>query len=131
MSSKDTLVNTNAIIEAINNSANDLRQEMNERFDQVDQRFNNIEVRLRFAEDKIVSIETRLTNIETRLTNIETDVSQIKEMQFVFENELDRLQAITHQSLNLAHENRADVRIMRREISAWSQDVRELQRQAA
>lgn len=71
----------------------------------------------------------RLNNIEARLINVENDVRQVKEMQFVFENELDRLQAIVHQSLNLAHENRADVRIMRKEIASWAQDVRNMQRQ--
>lgn len=116
-SSQDTPIQTNMIIEAINNAVNGLRQEMNERF-------NNIEARLRLVED-------RLTGVEERLTNLESDVHQIKEMQFVFENELDRLQAATYQSLNLAHESRADIRIMRKEIGAWSKDVRDLQRRAA
>jgi hypothetical protein len=102
---QETLPNLNTILEAING----LRLEMNERF-------NNA--------------EARLVNLENRVINVENDVRQVKEMQFVFENELDRLQAIVHQSLNPAHENRADVRIMRKEIAAWSQDVRNIQRQA-
>ncbi len=101
---QETLPNLNTILEAING----LRQEMNERL-------NNI--------------EARLINVENRVVNLENDVRQVKEMQFVFENELDRLQAIVHQSLNLAHENRADVRIMRKEIASWAQDVRNLQKQ--
>ena len=101
---QETLPNLRIILEAING----LEQKMNERF-------NNL--------------EARVINLENRLINVENDVRQVKEMQFVFENELDRLQAIIHQSLNLAHENRADVRIMRKEIAAWSQDVRNLQRQ--
>lgn len=93
----------NGLEQRVNQSINDLEQRMNERFN----------------------------NVEARLTLIENDVRQVKEMQFVFENEFDRLQAIIHQSLNLAHENRADVRIMRKEIAAWAQDVRNLQRQPA
>lgn len=77
-------------LETILDAINGLRSEMNERFDKV----------------------------EARLTNVETDVNQIKELQFVFENEIDRLLALSHKSLELSHENRADVRIMRKEIAA-------------
>ena len=105
--SQDTLPNLETILNAINGlrqemneSINGLRQEMNERFDK----------------------------IEVRLTVVEGDVEQIKEMQFVFENEFDRLLALGHKSLELSHENRADVRIMRKEISAWANDVSALER---
>ena len=103
---RDTLPNLETILNAINS----LRSEMNERFDKV---------------------EARLMNVEQRLTNVETDVSRVKELQFVFENEIDRLLALSHKSLELSHENRADVRIMRKEIQAWSYDVRELERKVA
>ncbi len=103
---RDTLPNLETILNAINS----LRSEMNERFDKV---------------------EARLMNVEQRLTNVETDVSRVKELQFVFENEIDRLLALSHKSLELSHENRADVRIMRKEIEAWSHDVRELERKIA
>ncbi|MGI8787378.1 MAG: hypothetical protein ACR2HG_06420 [Pyrinomonadaceae bacterium] len=114
---KDTLPNLETVLNAINglrqemtDSINRLRQEMNERFD---------------------NVETRLANVEERLTNVENDVSKVKELQFVFENEFDRLLALSYKSLELSHENRADVRIMRKEISAWSHDVRKLERKVA
>lgn len=110
---KDTLPNLETVLNAIN----DLRSEMNERFDKVDERLTNV--------------ETRLTNVETRLANVETDVTKIKELQFIFENQFDRLLAQTYKSLELSHENRADVRIMRKEIASWSHDVRELERKVA
>ncbi|CAN5873413.1 hypothetical protein BH20ACI4_BH20ACI4_12400 [soil metagenome] len=100
-SEKDTLPNLQTVVDAISG----LRQEMNGNFETVGQ---------------------RLTNVEQRLTNVETDVKEIKEMQFVFENEFDRLLALSYKSLELSHENRADVRIMRKEIEAWSADVRNL-----
>lgn len=112
-SEKDTLPNLQTVLDAINGlqqEINNLRQEMNERFN---------------------SVEQRLTNVEQRLTNVENDVREIKEMQFVFENEFDRLQASAYKSLQLSHENRADVRIMRKEIEAWSADVRNLAKQVA
>ncbi len=110
---RDTLPNLETILAAINGlrqEFRDLRSEMNERFDKV---------------------EARLTNVEQRLTNVENDMSKVKELQFVFENEIDRLLALSHKSLELSHENRADVRIMRKEIEAWTHDVRELERKVA
>ena len=102
-SEKDTLPNLETVLAAISN----LRQEVNARFDK---------------------IELRLTNVEQKIVTIENDVSEIKNMQFVFENEFDRLLALSYKSLELSHENRADVRIMRKEISAWSQDVMNLEK---
>lgn len=90
-------------LETVLNAVNGLRQEMNERFDKV----------------------------EARLTIVETDVQEIKQMQFVFENEFDRLLALSYKSLELSHENRAAVRIMRKEISAWAKDVSDLERRVA
>jgi septation ring formation regulator EzrA len=119
-SEKDTLPNLQTVLDAINS----LRTEMNERFSTVEQRLTNVEQRL-------TNVEQRLTNVEQRLANVETDVREIKEMQFVFENEFDRLTALAHKSLQLSHENRADVRIMRKEIEAWSADVRNLEKQVA
>ncbi len=104
---QNTLPNLETILNAINSlrqemidSINGLRQEMNERFDKV----------------------------EVRLTVVEGDVEQIKNMVFVFENEFDRLLALNYKSLELSHENRADVRIMRKEITAWANDVLALER---
>lgn len=105
-SEKDTLPNLQTVLDAING----LRSEMNERFN---------------------SVEQRLVTVEQRFTNVENDVREIKEMQFVFENEFDRLTALAHKSLQLSHENRADVRIMRKEIEAWSADVKNLEKQVA
>ena len=110
---QDTLPNLETILNAISG----LRSEMNERFDKVEARLTNV--------------EARLTNVEERLTNVEIDVTKIKELQFIFENQFDRLLALTYKYLELSHENRADVRIMRKEIEAWSHDVREVERKVA
>lgn len=110
---KDTVPNLETILNAVNGlrqEIGDLRLEMNERFDKV---------------------EKRLTNVETRLANVETDVAKVKELQFVFENEIDRLLSLNYQALTLAHESRADIRIMRKEIASWSNEVRDLERKVA
>jgi hypothetical protein len=58
------------------------------------------------------------------LTNLETDVQEIKQMQFVFENGFDRLTALAYKSPEPGRENRADVRIMRKEIEAWPPEIK-------
>lgn len=78
-----------------------------------------------------MSVEIRLSSVEARSTNVETDLAKVKELQFVFENEFNRLLALSYKALELSRENRADVRIMRKEISAWSHDVRVLERKVA
>lgn len=95
--------NTLPNLQTILDAVNSLRQEVNEQF----------------------------RSVEQRLTNLENDVRQVKELQFIFENEFDRLTALAHKSLELSHENRADVRIMRKEIEAWSEDVKNLAKQIA
>jgi len=122
--SQDTLPNLETILNAINglrqetnDSINGFRQEMNERFDKIEARLTNV--------------EEKLTNVEMRLTVVEGDGQQIKEMMFVFENEFDRLLALSYKSLELSHENRADVRIMRKEITSWANSVSALERRVA
>ena len=114
---KDTLPNLETVLNAVNSmrqevndSINGMRQEMNMRFD---------------------NVEARLTNVEVRLSNVEKDVEEIKNIQFVFENEFDRLLALSYKSLESSHENRADVRIIRKEISSWSADVMKLEKKFA
>jgi archaellum component FlaC len=118
--SQNTLPNLQTVLDAIGG----LRAEMNERFDKVEQRLTTVESRL-------TNVEARLTVVERRLTNVETDVQKVKEMQFVFENELDRLASANHQALMIAHENRADVRIIRKEVESWTVEMRQLQDRVA
>lgn len=68
--------------------------------------------------EQYTELKSELRDLNVRVTAIETDMREVKEMQFVFENEFDRLIALSHNSLQLSHDSRADVRIMRREIEA-------------
>lgn len=113
MDGQDTPIHTNTILEAIAG----MRYEINERFNQIDERFKNIESRLRHLED---------------------EVEDIKKLQFSFDVQLDRLVSLNHEaisvaskSLSISHDLRADVRILRAEVRAWSQDVISLQNKAA
>ena len=107
--SQDTLPNLQTVLDAIGG----LRAETSERFDKIEHRLTNV--------------EARLTIVERRLTNVETDLQKAKEMQFVFENEVNRLASTNHQALMLAHEKRADVRIVRKEVESWTVEMREFQ----
>ena len=102
---QDTLPNLETVLNAINNLQNEisgLRSEMNERLDKV----------------------------ETRLTSVETDIDEIKQLQFVFENQFDRLLASTYKSLELSHENRADLKIIRKEVESWLHEIKDLERRS-
>jgi hypothetical protein len=48
-----------------------------------------------------------------------------------FDARIDRLQAMSHENLNIGYNLRADVKILREEVSAWSKDVAGLQLKAA
>lgn len=117
MEEKDTLPNLQTVLDAINS----LKQDVNEQITGLRREMN----------EQISSLKGELQEIKTRLTTIENDMREVKEMQFVFENEFDRLLAFAHKSLELSHENRADFRIMRREIEPWSDEVRNLERRVA
>jgi hypothetical protein len=44
---------------------------------------------------------------------------------------LDRVEALTHEVLNITLNNRADVKVFREEVGAWADDARQLQLRAA
>lgn len=106
---RDTLPNLQTVLDAINS----LHQEVQK------------------IDGKLENLRGEVQEIKTRLTTLENDMRKVKEMQFVFENEFNRLLALAHKSLELSHENRADVRIMRKEIEAWSDEVKNLERRVA
>jgi len=126
-SEKETLPNLQTVLDAVNN----LRSEMNARFDKVEVRLTTVENDLNQLKAELNQVKVDLNQVKVDLNQVKVDLNQVKEMQFVFENEFDRLLALSYKALELSHENRADVRIMRKEISAWSHDVRVLERKVA
>lgn len=92
----------NRILEAINalrQETNALRQEMNQ----------------------------RLEKIEARLNVVEYEIKEMKDLQLSFDVRLDRLESMAHESLQVAFGVRADVKVLRAEVTAWSKEVSELQ----
>lgn len=48
-----------------------------------------------------------------------------------FDVRIDRLEASSHELLNIAYNTRADVKVMREEVRAWAKDVAGLQEKVA
>ncbi len=98
-SEQDTLPNNQTILDAINN----LRADINAKFDEVDKRFQMVENRLEDMRLEMMSFDVRI----------------------------DRLQAMSHENLNIAYGVRADVKVLREEVSGWSKEILDLQLKAA
>ena len=48
-----------------------------------------------------------------------------------FDVRLDRMQALVYESLTVLHNTRADVRVLREEVTGWSKEIKDLQLKAA
>ena len=90
-------------LQTVLDSINNLRQEMSLGFNQVTSRIDQQDNRLEQMRLEMMSFDARI----------------------------DRLQAMSHENLNIAYNLRADVKILREEVSAWSKDVENLQLKAA
>ena len=102
-SEQDTLPNLQTVLEAINN----LQQETNKQFTELRQEMN-----------------ARFNEHDERFEQMRLDMMS-------FDARIDRLQAMSHENLNIGYNLRAEVKILREEVSAWSKDVAELQLKAA
>lgn len=76
-----------------------LQTEMNEKFDEVNRKFHQVDKRFEEMRLEMMSFDVRL----------------------------DRLQAMAHENLNIAYGVRADVKVLREEVSVWSKEVIDLQ----
>lgn len=96
---------------------------------------NTTEPNLRTIFEAINSLreefKAELRDLNVRVTAIETDMREVKAMQFVFRNEINRLLASYYKSMNLSYENRINVRFVRKNIEGWSKTVNQLDRQVA
>lgn len=96
MDSEETLLQTNAILDAINN----LRREMNERFEK----------------------------IENEISLVKYEMKELKETQFSLDVCLERAQSMAHEGLQIGHGLLADVKVLTAELRAWASDVLEMQK---
>lgn len=122
MNSEETLrkddERTNKILEAIgglSREINDLRQETRQQIDDLRQE----------TRQQIGDLRREMNECFTR---IETEIVEIKEFQFSFDVRLERVQAMSHDGLNIGHDLKADVKILHAEVRAWARDVLSLEK---
>lgn len=73
----------------------------------------------------------RLDSVDRRLFKLEKEVGEMKDLQLTFDVRLDRLEGMAHEVLQVAYNVRADVKVLRAEVTAWAGDVLDLQRKVA
>lgn len=126
--SEETILLKNTILDAItllsqemNGKFDEMRQEMNGKFDGMRQEIDGIRQEMNAM--RIVMTE--------RFSRLEADVEEIKNLQFSFDVQLERIESATYKSLSIGHDLRADVKILHAEVSAWTKDVMRLEKQLA
>jgi hypothetical protein len=106
---KDTLINTNKLIEIINAKFEHLEAKMDVRFEgmqkQIDTRFESMQKQ----------IDTRFEGVRLQMVS--------------FDVRIDRVEASTHKVLEITINTRADVKVLREKINALANDVRQLQKE--
>jgi chromosome segregation ATPase len=111
--SKDTLVDNRTILEAIKSlsaKVDSLQSEMNQKIDDVNK---------------------KIDAVNTRIYNVELTVVEIKNSQFSMDVRLERVEGSVFEHLSIAHNLRADVKVLRAELMAWAKDVTQLEKQLA
>jgi hypothetical protein len=104
MSAEDREKDTLPMLENILKAINEMRQENDARFQALEER-----------------VEKMAVNVETRLEDVRLQIMS-------FDVRIDRLQASVHEALNIVHNVRADVPIMREELNVWSKEVQGMQK---
>lgn len=64
-------------------------------------------------------------------TEMDARFEDMRLQMMSFDVRIDRIEALTHEVLNVAYTARADVKVLREEVRAWAKDVAELQLKAA
>ena len=105
-SEQNTLPDNQTLLEAIKN----LHQEMTAKFEQIDARFGQT---------------------DANFSQVDARFEQMRLQMMSFDVRIDRLEAASHELLNIAFNTRADVKVLREEVRAWSKDVAELQQRVA
>ncbi len=109
--SKDTLPDNRNLLEAINlltKEFSSFRDEMRQEVSELRQEVNAI---------------------NKRLNNLELNVEEIKNSQFSVDVRLEREEGSVFKNLSIAHNLRADVKVLGAEVIAWAKDVSRLEKQ--
>jgi len=88
-SEEDTLPNNQTILDAIGN----LQSRMDAKFDEVDKNFGEVNKRFQVIENRLEDMRLEMMSFDVRI---------------------DRLQAMSHENLNIAYGVRADIKVFAR-----------------
>jgi hypothetical protein len=82
-------------------------------------------------QDTLPNNQTLLAAINNLHEEINSRFEQMRLQMMSFDVRIDRLEAASHELLNIAFNTRADVKVLREEVRAWAKDVAELSEKAA
>ena len=112
-SEPDTLPNNEQILNAINalsGGINNLQTEMNNLRNEMNSNINGLRIEMNYKFDQV---DARFEDMRLQMMSVDVRI--------------DRIEALTHEVLNVAFTARADVKVLREEVRAWARDVGSLQ----
>lgn len=112
-SEQNTLPNNQAILEAVN----ELKTQMNSQFEAINSQFDAVNLQFKAINSQFESVNAQFEEVRLQMMS--------------FDVRIDRLEAMSHELLNIAFNNRADVKVLREEVRAWSKDVQKLEQKVA
>lgn len=65
--------------------------------------------------------------MNAKFEQVDSRFEEMRLQMMSFDVRIDRIEALTHEVLNVAYNTRADVKVLREEVRAWAKDVAELQ----
>lgn len=69
--------------------------------------------------------------MNARFEQFDGRLEEMRLQMMSFDVRIDRIEALTHEVLNVAYNARADVKVLREEVHGWSKEVRNLQLKVA
>lgn len=117
-SEKDTVPNNEAILNAVK----EMQSEMNTKFTDLHNEINT----------KIEGLQSEMNvKIEGLQSEMNVRFEDMRLQMMSFDVRIDRIEALTHEVLNVAYNSRADVKVLREKVHGWSKEVQDLQLRVA
>ncbi|MGI9036780.1 MAG: hypothetical protein ACR2GD_12175 [Pyrinomonadaceae bacterium] len=83
------------------------------------------------SEQILIAINGLRADTSSLRSEMNARFEEIRLQMMSFDVRIDRIEALTHEVLNVAYNARADVKVLREEVRAWSKEVSDLQLKAA
>ncbi|MDQ3798666.1 MAG: hypothetical protein M3384_04390 [Acidobacteriota bacterium] len=80
---------------------------------------------------EVSDLRGEVSDLRGEVSELRGELKEMKGLQLTFDVRLDRLESMAHESLQVAFSVRADVKVLRAEVTAWAADVADLQRKVA